>query len=150
MQRLLSIHCYIGGRGNPQAESYSGSKVDIVKKHGEFHFVEKDADAIKIAKWTEVDFVNWLLSGDIHLIICHPHQGCCNSWCAESLYLELDRLKDHNGFPSGKHLQCPIFSQNKIEYLHATWRMTNPTLKIIIQEDGDYSRCIRNIERYTS
>jgi hypothetical protein len=89
--------------------------------------------------WSLPDFVNWLLQSHIHFIIAHPHQGTESfGWSIESIYAELQRLKHHQGFPSGKHLDCPIFTQDKWNYIKALPdEITMPTFKIPISSDMD-------------
>ena len=45
---------------------------------------------------------------------------------------ELQRLKYHRGFPFGSFLHCPVFLQDKFEYLSVLQKcgMCNPTLKV--------------------
>ena len=48
------------------------------------------------------------------------------------LYREVLRLYDHPGYPNKEHLKCPIWSQNKYDYIAALSQedMVNRTLKI--------------------
>lgn len=88
--------------------------------------------------FTPSDLVEWLLSSHIHFIPCHPHQGASGlNWDVVDLYNQLKRLEDHPGFPNKGYLTCPIFTQNKIEYLHAVPQFTNPTLQIKLDPRRD-------------
>jgi hypothetical protein len=85
--------------------------------------------------WSLERFVTWLMRSDVHFIICHAHQGTRGlDWSIEPLRAELQRLKNHPGFPSGKQLDCPIFTQDKWEYIealnNAMHGFTMPTFKI--------------------
>ena len=88
-----------------------------------------------------MDFVDWLIGGHIHFIITHVHQGMESfGWGVEELYDELQRLQWHPGFPKGKELRCPVFTQNKMKYIKALAGMTMPTFDInishAINDDG--------------
>ena len=50
----------------------------------------------------------------------------------DALVSEIQRLKYHRGFPYGNHLKCPVFLQDKYEYLAILQKhnMCNPTLKV--------------------
>ena len=74
--RDIKIHCFIGGRANPQCEALAGAKLDLISKFGVIcQFTDVDIDYVRMEHWSEKDLVDWLLEGDIHLLICHPHQG---------------------------------------------------------------------------
>ena len=49
------------------------------------------------------------------------------------IYKEFARLKYHPGFPSGQQLKCPIFSQDKFNYLQHI-PATMPTCKLVVEE----------------
>ena len=104
---------------------------------------------IKDMDWTPKELVDWLLSSHIHFVLSHIHQGLeplC--WDMDVLYEETQRLRFHIGFPALENINCPIFTQNKLEYLKCLPDMTNPTLKIIFQEeDSDYNSVLFEIER---
>ena len=70
--------------------------------------------------YTLSGFVDWLLESHIHFVITHPHQGTESfGWSICDFYKELQRLKYHVGFPHKDELCCPIFTQDKWQYLQA-------------------------------
>jgi len=75
------------------------------------------------------DLFDWLVESDIHFFLTHPIQAMYN-WDCEDLFLQLERLRDHEGFPSGDQIYCPIFTQDKYKYISCVPGITNPTLKI--------------------
>ena len=88
---------------------------------------------------------DWLLDSDIHFFLTHPIQAMYH-WNCEDVFVQLQRLQNHVGFPSGEQINCPVFTQDKYQYLSAVPRITNPTLKIALPfsrssaEDGvEYS-----------
>ena len=72
--------------------------------------------------------VDWLLQSDIHVILIQGlHQGMIEQWHPSDCQREIRRLECHPGFPSGNHLQCPVFNADKKHYLLAIPTMTNPS-----------------------
>lgn len=54
------------------------------------------------------------------------------TWNVIEVVSNLQRLKWHPGFPTGKNLRCPIFLQDKFVYLKAMpHKLCLPTLKVI-------------------
>lgn len=106
-------------------------------------------DLIRYKKWTQAIFLKWLRDADIYVIICHIHQGFAWEplrWDPVDFYEKLyDHLKDRLGFPSGESLRCPIFTQNKVEYIAALADMVNPTKIIPIASHYDYSLMIGDV-----
>lgn len=64
---------------------------------------------------TTDDLADWLLDSDLHLIVCHVHQGAIRNlrWNMKKLQSSIWRLKGHRGFPQALKLMCPIFLQDK-------------------------------------
>ena len=108
-------------------------------------------DDIKSKMLTEKQFVDLMLTCDIHFILTHIHQNMDRlNWSMTTLYNEVLRLQAHNGFPSGPELECPIFTQNKIEYIRCLLplQMANPTLKINFNDEGNFECYRQQITEY--
>ena len=102
---------------------------------------------IKRLNLSPTDMIDWLLSGDIHYILTHPHQGIDLDrkypvWNIPKLAYGLDMLEFHTGFPNGQYLRCPVFRQDKFRYLTALEDLALPSMQILLTEDG----CYDNIE----
>lgn len=116
------VHVFVGGYGCEQDIPFRAA-LGIVG--GQFDRFKYDFDFLHIKdvrekKWEANDLVNWLLSSHFHFVICHPHQGLEDrKWYMNDLYSQLERLYYHPGFPHGEQLFCPIFTQNKIQYIRA-------------------------------
>lgn len=83
-------------------------------------FEELNISVFRETNWSLADLVNWLLASHIHLIICHPHMHMDKiAPSIDDLYEEIDRLKYHTGYPSNEDILCPIWRQDKIQYLRA-------------------------------
>jgi hypothetical protein len=146
----IIIHCYYGGENNPQALALAAIRLKLCAI-GVDNYVRlemKNTDDIKSQHWTEENLVDWLAEADIYLIACHPHQGAHRSWSPVELYLWIERkLTNRIGFPRGDALMCPIFVQDKINYLNAVPHLTLPTLPIYLKHGNDYTSDIENIKR---
>lgn len=97
------------------------------------------------------DSVDWLMEGDIHFVLSHAHQGMLlphnQDWTVDIIENELNRLTFHPGFPQGNYLRCPIFLQNKWNYLIAVKDIILPTLKVPIPVDISKTNVIESITR---
>ena len=98
---------------------------------------------VRELEFTEKDLVDWLLDSHVHFILAHIHQGIVSlGWDFDVLYRQqLPRLYYHPGFPTRNQLFCPVFTQNKFQYLCAlsACNFANPTLKIplsLIEHEG--------------
>ena len=87
--------------------------------------------------YTPEMFVKWLLRSHVHFIVTHPNQGQRywaqhQRWNLDTLRLELQKLKFHTGYPSGENVECPMFTQNKYEYIGPLMSsgVVNETLRI--------------------
>ena len=45
---------------------------------------------------------------------------------------ELQRLHAHRGFPLGNQLKCPIFTQDKFDYIRRIPSNSNNTIKVLL------------------
>ena len=87
---------------------------------------------VKDNRWNPQDLIDWLLDCDVHFIIAHIHQGLEQlCWNMEDLYLQVQRLYRHYGYPNGQHLACPIWTQTKFDYLSVItkYEFCNPTIE---------------------
>lgn len=89
--------------------------------------------------WGPAEMINWFEDSDLHFFICHPHQGYKGTgfkWHLRNFYKkEIMRLHDHPGFPSQISLSCPIFTQDKFEYINVIPEMVLSTIRVGIKKD---------------
>jgi len=78
---------------------------------------------------SEHDLFAELLGGDIYFILGHIHQGN-SQWSALLIQEYLLTLRGHIGWPEGKHLMCPVLTQDKHQYIKSCHMITLPTLRI--------------------
>lgn len=152
------IRAFLSGHGSPQVEPWKFAltqwKQAMVNTFSEVGIVMEcetmDSEGVRKASHTESTFVEWLLDSHVHFILGHIHQGIIGlGWDLDVLYKQqIPRLYYHPGFPTGKELFCPVFTQDKFRYLCvlAARKYANPTLKIPLslvddhEMQGDISR----------
>jgi len=82
--------------------------------------------------WEPHHLFKFLRQNDIHVIPTqgyHSDIGILN-WRFDCYHNELEKLKDHIGYPMGRYISCPVFQQNKIEYLEKLKEHCIPTVQI--------------------
>lgn len=130
---------YVGNKQGEQSESFTNAFSKVKKfLNNAGHDITLEVRGLKCIredKWTVKALVDWLLGSHIHFVITHPHQGLesMRSCSVVDIYKEFARLKYHPGFPSGQQLKCPIFSQDKFNYLQHI-PATMPTCKLVVEE----------------
>jgi hypothetical protein len=98
---------------------------------------------------TPKDLVEWLACGDFYFILGHIHQTL-RDWDVRRLYDLINCLTSFRGFPQHRELRCPIFTQDKFEYIRACHDITIPTLKFELSEDVFAADSLSNIHGITS
>ena len=140
------IHVFRGGKSSNQQEPF----IEALNIFPSNKIIIKymNVTDVKDLNWSPAQLVEWLLSCDVHFIIAHVHQGLEPlNWNMLELQEQLSRLFFHNGFPNNLQLKCPIFTQDKYEYLSAVKQITNNTLKIEFTASGSYSHYAADIQR---
>ena len=138
MAKKLTVRVFYGGEDASQRTSFLGAVRELLQVEDNFTVKTLTICNSKDKNMTPKTLVDWLLDCDIHMIISHLHQGLSNKdelqmgWNMKELYAEVRRLANHPGYPSGIKLQCPVFTQNKYNYLKAIPSFVNPTLCIPI------------------
>ena len=112
---------------------------NIISSTASFEVINLTTSDVNKYQLSEMDIIDWLAEGDIHFILTHIHQGIVNI-NMNKLYSSINKLHDHPGFPSGDSLQCPVFTQDKYQYLSALMPkgMCNPTFKVDFLPSMDY------------
>jgi hypothetical protein len=153
-KKLPRIHIFEGDPKNMQIEPFFGAlhELRVPASTYEVMSFSKLKDNMRFRNWTQDTLFEWFLDCDIYIIICHIHQGFSHhpiNWDPVKFYERLyTTLKDRRGFPSGEHLRCPVFTQNKEVILQALdiHGYTNPTMIIPIIPDCNYDNILRDVE----
>ena len=89
---------------------------------------------VKKYKMTIKDLIDWLLFSNVHLLICHIHQGIVDylQWNMDEVIFEIKRLSNHDGYPTKEQVSDPVLLQDKMRYIEAVKELTDETLKIMI------------------
>lgn len=109
--------------------------------YNKIQFTEMTNNDVRKQQSTPQEISDWLLDSDIHFILSHIHQGILApkyfDWTPQLIDQNFFRLKNHRGFPNGICLKCPIFLQDKFQYLSAISSKCLPTLKVSMSIDVD-------------
>ena len=126
----VRIHLYMGPHKGTCGSAVTCAVSRLQNRFDDGHSLEIESKYIdEVRKGTPTDLIDWLLDSDIHIIATHVHQGIPR-WSASIVYTELQRLRNHCGFPSGDQLQCPVFTQHKFNYLYGIRQFVAPTLAV--------------------
>jgi hypothetical protein len=108
------------------------------------------------------DYTNWLARGHVYIIGSHPVQGMTShqkpvaddsvdGWVAWDLSSLGDTLRlmrklgQRIGYPSGKHLQCGSFTQDKLVYKRVLQKsgLCSPFFELERTADGKLSSTVK-------
>lgn len=151
-KRPILVRCFLGAPNN-QCSNFQNVEFDAAWIESEFFqagaTLEKLSHVdVKDNKWQYSDIISWLKQSDVHIIMCHMHQGVKHFlWDCLGLYIDILDLENHLGFPMAENLVCPIFTQNKLNYLSAlqAYDKTNFTLSIELESIKKYSKRQRKL-----
>jgi len=160
--RIVSAHVYIGGAnsGNLNRQAFGDAVTNFNSLHSTLIFVPiyMNCKQAKLRFTTFEGLIDWLHDCDAHFILTHLHQGAATcggvgqmGWEVDKLYAYLEKkLFYHPGFPTGKQLRCPIFTQDKYMYLKplmGSMPFVNNTLKVVLREDENYDSIMGELQR---
>ena len=143
----ILIRVFIGNSMGVQSGVFSQA-ISIFQRKYEKIQVEVEYLNNKEVREQQMDpqnLVDWLLGSYIHFVLTHVHQGL-EGWNMEDLQRQLRRLYFHIGFPNKTELLCPIFLQDKFEYIRPTANNCIPTLRFQLKDkkestyDDEYSK----------
>jgi hypothetical protein len=120
-----TVRSFYGGKSSFQYQWFFAAAREF--PHINFEYL--GVHDIPLLAWTPKDLIDWLLGGAFHVILTHPHQGN-PQWDVADVLEEIKRLQYHRGFPFGGQLFCPVFLQDKYNYLFRLPGISNPTLKV--------------------
>ena len=142
-RETILIHVLSGGMSgmaNPQQQPFFDAVRVVKAKYSamiEIIVEYKTCRDLKDSKWTSQDTVNWLIDCDIYAITCHPHQGMeASRWDMDDLAIQMERLGQSGtvGCPNSLQIKCPMWSQNKFDYLTILSEFVLNTLKVPLRD----------------
>jgi hypothetical protein len=129
--RKILIRAFIGSHnggenGTPLSKAYARVARQYKTHHNiEIKLKEFTNDMVKYKyHWTCTQLFDHLLAADIHIISTHLHQGLMaqgglGTWHMLNILKNLRRVRTHLGVPSGRYIDCPVATQDKMRYYNA-------------------------------
>ena len=121
---IVLIRAFVGGSGGVQVEPLELAVERLIIKYNSRNitiiFEKYTNDKVRnVLKWSPSDLFSALIAADIHVVSTHIHQGMLTkggtgAWCMENILKNIPRLQYHLGVPNGIHINCPVWSQNKM------------------------------------
>jgi hypothetical protein len=148
--KSIVIRVFIGGNGAPQIICFKAA-LDRLRLQENIQLEYINTEDVRKNFQSPSKLVEWLLGAHVHFVLAHVHQGISQlEWNMDELATQLKRLKFHRGFPNGKYLGCPIFTQNKFKYIKALGNFANPTIPIDLNDDDPqyFSSISNKIKRF--
>ena len=152
------VRAFTGGDSAVQRDpfllSFRRCSDAVFRKHKIYIYIDyMDTKTLAKKRWSPVELIDWLLESHIHFITAHAHQGLRShavAWNMKIYMQQLQRLQFHVGFPSNNQVSCPVFTQDKYQYLKHLGDMANNTFVAPITSDGEYDEeMLEHLKRYT-
>ena len=148
-QRKFIIGVFTGGLRGVQVDQFQEALKLVIQEFELYYNPGKlqisinciSAKDVAKARMTPTQLVDRLLNCDVHFILSHIHQSLLDrniGWRIDDLLANLERLKFHPGFPYGEQLSCPVFTQDKYQYISQIAGYSIPTMKVPIVESTKY------------
>ena len=107
----VRIHLYMGPHKGTCGSAVICAVSRLQNRFDDGHSLEIKMKYIdEVRKGSPADLIDWLLDSDIHIIATHVHQGIPR-WSASIVYSELQRLRNHCGFPKNSTI-CMEFDNS--------------------------------------
>lgn len=149
---LVVCRVYIGNSSGEHVIPFTIALSKVIAHLGTSGFEVKEESLTlteaRTRKFSAKLLVDWLLGSHIHFVTTHPCQGWhTTATNVEEVYDEFSRLKYHPGFPMGVQLQCPIFTQDKWNYLqHIPSKMKSCKISIA-EANEEFDAVKRQVQR---
>ena len=133
----IIIRIYGGGASSHQTNhlmvAISSLNIDRTKYKLEVLY----CDDVNMRHYSLKDVIDWLLASHVHFIAAHLHQGISLevlssqgiNWDLGFIKRQISRLTYHPGWPNEEFLHCPVFLQDKYQYLKILGNWANPTFQ---------------------
>lgn len=152
---VVLVRVFTGGKASIQSGPFSSAIRRIQREcrgTSKVPYVEyMDTQMLAESKWQPHQFVEWFLHSHVHVIIAHSHQSLFNHnlmWNMSEALAQFQRLRYHAGFPTGNQLRCPVFTQDKIDYIRCLGELAVTTITIPVTECGNYPKdCLAKVKQ---
>jgi len=142
-QKAFIIGVFTGGLRGVQVDQFQQALNLVIQEFELYYNPGKlqisvfyiSAKDIAKSRMSPTQLIDRLLDSDVHFILSHIHQSLLNrniGWRIDDLLGNLERLKYHKGFPYGEQLSCPVFTQDKYQYISKIAGYSIPTMKLPI------------------
>jgi hypothetical protein len=126
----LAVAAFSGGSSGHQVSAFR-----VTLAEGQLRFATRAVLTLKLITnktihenlMSEQELFDELLGGDIYFILGHIHQGN-PQWSAVLIQELLLTLRGRAGWPEGKHLSCPVLTQDKGQYIKNCHMICLPSL----------------------
>lgn len=158
--KKILIYAFLGGHRAGQSDpldvaiSQARRRYHLLGYTIEYETFSNDKVRNKL-KWSVTQLFTKLMSADIHLLPTHCHQGNISlggtdTWNIPNILENYDRLRFHLGIPNGRHLTCPVFTQDKRKLYEKLMELglCLPTTFVSIAGGVISTDSIAHIERY--
>jgi hypothetical protein len=146
---VVLVRVFSGGKASIQSGPFLCAMKKIQRECIDSNKVPRveymDTQTLAELKWQPHQFVEWFLRSHVHAIIAHSHQALFSHnllWNMSDAIAQFQRLRYHNGFPTGNQLRCPVFTQDKIDYIRYLGDLAIKTMSIPVKENGEYGNDI--------
>jgi len=133
---VVTVGALVGDKISHQASLFKLAVENVKNYYHERNIDIKfeclNCDDVNEKNWSHHDLFTFLRRNDIHVIPTHGYQSNVvqSCWKLDSYLEHLESLKYHIGYPMGKYIMCPVFLQDKWEYLNKLNHYCIPTFKI--------------------
>ena len=147
---IFLMGVFSGGKASIQSGPFHTAMKQIQRSlrsniEGNRLLIVEEMDTARLCelKLQPKQFVDWFLRANAYFLLAHVHQSLFNHnlvWDMKEAVAQFQRLRYHNGFPSGDQLQCPVFTQDKISYIRHLGDLAIKTMTVPLSADGTYTR----------
>jgi len=152
---VILVRVFVGGKASIQSGPFSSAMKRIQRECRASsrvpHVEYMDTQTLAELKWQPNQFVEWFLHAHIHGIIAHSHQSLFTHnlmWNMSEALAQFQRLRYHAGFPTGDQLRCPVFTQDKIDYIRCLGELAITTITVPVVESGKHTKdCLAKVKQ---
>ena len=147
---VFLVRVFSGGKASIQSGPFHTAMKKIQRSlrsniEGNRLLIVEEMDTARLCelKLQPKQFVDWFLRANAYFLLAHVHQSLFNHnlvWDMKEAVAQFQRLRYHNGFPSGDQLRCPVFTQDKISYIRYLGDLAIKTMTVPLSADGTYTR----------